>query len=193
MRTLIGKTWLEPIEGDISEQDTEAVVTAAHWDLGGGQGTDGSIHFKAGTELLRECRGIGGCPIGDAVITSGYNLKARYVIHTVGPVYEEGSDYEAELLTCACEGSLRVATENGLHTISFPSISTGAFCYPMTLAAPVAVKAIYDWLNNKPHSLTLVRMVLYKEETLQAYSIYAQALQKLLARNTLQSGANLIS
>ena len=181
MRTLIGKTWLELIEGDVSEQDTDVVVTAAHWDLGGGQGTDGSIHFKAGPELLKECRAIGGCPIGDAVITNGYNLKARYVIHTVGPVYEEGSDYEAELLACAYESSLRVATENGLLTISFPSISTGAFCYPMTLAAPVAVKAICDYLTTKKHTLTLVRMVLYKEETPQAYSIYANALQELLA------------
>jgi O-acetyl-ADP-ribose deacetylase (regulator of RNase III) len=101
---------LELIEGDISEQDTDAVVTAAHWDLAGGQGTDGSIHFKAGPELLKECLSIGGCPIGDAVISRGYNLKARYVIHTVGPVYEEGSDLEAELLACAYTSSLRVAT-----------------------------------------------------------------------------------
>jgi O-acetyl-ADP-ribose deacetylase (regulator of RNase III) len=179
MQTLIGKTRLELIEGDIADQDTDAVVTAAHWDLGGGQGTDGSIHFKAGPELLKECRTIGGCPIGDAVITHGYNLKARYVIHTVGPIYEEGSDYEAELLACAYQSSLRVATENGLQTISFPSISTGAFSYPMYLAAPIALQAIYDHLTRETHNLTLIRMVLYTSETPEAYTIYTRAWEKL--------------
>src|SRR4028119_563547 len=95
VQTLMGKTTLELTEGDISEQDTDAVVTAAHWDLAGGQGTDGIIHYKAGPELLKDCLKIGGCPIGDAVITRGHNLKARFVIHAVGPVYEEGGDVEA--------------------------------------------------------------------------------------------------
>src|SRR5437667_12316984 len=101
MQTFIGTTRLELVEGDIADQDTDAVVTAAHWDLAGGQGTDGSIHFKAGPLLLEECRRIGGCPMGDAVITGGYNLKALYVIHAVGPVYEEGSEQEEDLLACA--------------------------------------------------------------------------------------------
>jgi O-acetyl-ADP-ribose deacetylase (regulator of RNase III) len=176
MRTLIGKTWFELTEGDISEQDTDAAVTAAHWDLAGGQGTDGSIHFKAGPELLKECLTIGGCPIGDAVITRGYNLKARYVIHTVGPVYEEGSDLEADLLACA------------YTSISFPSLSTGAFCDPMRLAAPVALQAICDYLRNSPHNLELVRMVLYPDETPEAYFIYSEAFQHLMTGPMIRSG-----
>lgn len=184
MQTTIGKTQLELVEGDIAEQDTDAVVTAAHWDLAGGQGTDGAIHFKAGPQLLAECRTIGGCPIGDAVITGGHNLKARHVIHAVGPVFEEGSEYEADLLTGAYQNSLRVAVENNLKSISFPSISTGAFCYPMHLAAPTALQAIIDFLEQERHSLKLVRMVLYPRETPEAYSIYADALQSLLAART---------
>lgn len=148
MQAMIGGTRLELVEGDIAEQDTNAVVTAAHWDLAGGQGTDGSIHFKAGPELLAECRTIGGCPIGDAVITQGYHLKARYVIHAVGPVYEEGSEHEADLLACAYQSSLRVAAENNVRSISFPSLSTGAFCYPMDLAAPIALRALIDFLET---------------------------------------------
>lgn len=180
MKTIIGNTRLELIEGDIAEQDTDAVVTAAHWDLGGGQGTDGSIHFKAGPELLKECRNIGGCPMGDAVITKGYNLKAPYVIHTVGPVYEEGNELEKDLLACAYESSLRVATENHLHSISFPAISTGAFSFPMTLAAPIALHAIITYLKTQPHSLELVRLVLYTREFPQSYTIHTQALEQIL-------------
>lgn len=181
MHVSIGKTRLELVEGDIAEQDTDAVVTAAHWDLRGGQGTDGSIHFKAGPELLRECREIGGCPIGDAMITGGYKLRARHVIHMVGPVYEEGDEYETDLLACAYGSSLRVAVENRLRSISFPSISTGAFCYPMRLAAPIALGAIIAFLEGEEHSLELVRMVLYPREDRSAYSIYAEALRELLA------------
>ncbi|MGI4790266.1 MAG: macro domain-containing protein [Janthinobacterium lividum] len=180
MNTWIGETQLELIEGDIADQDTDAVVTAAHWDLAGGQGTDGSIHFKAGPQLLLECSTIGGCPMGDAVITRGYLLRACHVIHAVGPVYEEGSEEEAELLACAYQSSLRVAVENKLQSISFPSISTGAFCYPIQLAAPIALQAIIDFLENKPHSLTLVRIVLYPREDKAAYSVYAAALRGLL-------------
>lgn len=181
MNTMIGSTRLELVEGDIAAQDTDAVVTAAHWDLGGGQGTDGSIHFQAGPKLLAECRTIGGCPIGDAVITKGYNLKAPYVIHAVGPVYETGDDLEQDLLACAYESSLRVATENHLRSISFPSISTGAFSFPMTLAAPIAFRAIIDYIRTQPHDLELVRMVLYTNEFPQSYAIHAHALEQLLA------------
>jgi O-acetyl-ADP-ribose deacetylase (regulator of RNase III) len=173
-------TRLELIEGDIADQDTEAVVTAAHWDLGGGQGTDGAIQYKAGPQLLQACQRIGGCPMGDAVITPGYNLKARYVIHAVGPVYEEGGEQEADLLAGAYQSSLRVAVENGLHSISFPSISTGAFCFPMPLAAPIALRAIIEFLQTQPHELNLVRMVLYPREVAEAYAIYAHALDEII-------------
>jgi O-acetyl-ADP-ribose deacetylase (regulator of RNase III) len=181
MNITVGKTRLELVEGDIADQDTDAVVTAAHWDLGGGQGTDGSIHYKAGPRLLEACRKIGGCPMGDAVITAGYSLKARYVIHAVGPVYEEGSEQEEDLLACAYQSALRVAAENGLRSISFPSISTGAFCFPMQKAAPIALRAIIDFLQSQAHELELIRLVLYPREVPEAYGIYAHALQELIA------------
>jgi O-acetyl-ADP-ribose deacetylase (regulator of RNase III) len=180
MRVEIGGAILELVEGDIAEQDTDAVVTAAHWDLGGGQGTDGSIHGKAGPELLGVCRRIGGCPIGDAVITPGFRLKARYVIHAVGPVYESGDDYDQDLLTGAYRNSLQRAVEAGLSSVALPSISTGAFNYPLRAAAPVAARAIVEFLESEPHQLKLVRLVLYPVEQPQAYSVYAEALAELL-------------
>jgi O-acetyl-ADP-ribose deacetylase (regulator of RNase III) len=182
MNINIGKTRLELTEGDIADQDTDAVVTAAHWDLAGGQGTDRSVHFKAGPRLLEACRKIGGCPMGDAVITDGYNLKARYVIHAVGPVYEEGSEQEADLLAGAYQSALRVAAENNLRSIAFPSISTGAFCFPMPEAAPIALRAIIDYLETQRHPLELVRVVLYPREAPEAYGMYAHALQACIAR-----------
>jgi O-acetyl-ADP-ribose deacetylase len=179
MEVQIGSAELQLVEGDVAEQDTDAVVTAAHWDLLGGQGTDGSVHFKAGPKLLDECREIGGCPMGGAVITGGYALKARHVIHAVGPVWERGRLHEAELLASAYEQSLSLAVAHGLRSISFPSISTGAFNYPMHLAAPIAMRAIVEFLRG-PHSLDLVRVVLYPRESRRAYSIYADALRGLL-------------
>jgi len=180
VNVLVNTTRLELVVGDIAEQNTDAVVTAAHWDLGGGQGTDGSIHFKAGPELLAACRKIGGCPIGGAEITPGFRLKARYVIHAVGPVYDMGDEYEQELLAGAYESSLRLAEANGLRSISFPSISTGAFVYPMPLAAPIAMATIVRFLREEAHHLELVRMVLYHNEETRAYAIYNDALQKIL-------------
>jgi O-acetyl-ADP-ribose deacetylase (regulator of RNase III) len=180
MRVEIGGAVLELIEGDISEQETEAVVTAAHWDLGGGQGTDGSIHGKAGPELLEACRHIGGCPIGDAVITPGFRLKTRYVIHAVGPVYESGDAYDQDLLSGAYRNSLQRAAEKGLRSVSIPSISTGAFNYPLEAAAPVAVAAIVEFLETRHHELGLVRLVLYPVEQPHAYRVYAEALSDLL-------------
>jgi O-acetyl-ADP-ribose deacetylase (regulator of RNase III) len=180
MQVTIGITTLELVEGDITEQAVDAVVNAAHWDLAGGQGVDGIIHYKGGPAIMAECREIGGCPIGDAVITTGGNLPATYVIHTVGPVYEEGSELEADLLSEAYKNSLRLAVKNGLKSIAFPSLSTGAFVYPMPLAAPVAMQAIVDYLREEPNSLTLVRMVLFPEETPDAYAIYMRALKSIL-------------
>jgi O-acetyl-ADP-ribose deacetylase len=130
MKVQVGDTILELVEGDITEQATDAIVNAAHWDLAGGQGTDGIIHFRGGPAIMAECRKIGGCPIGGAVITTGGNLPARYVIHAVGPVYETGDEYEQDLLANAYQESLRRAVENGLKSVAFPSLSTGAFVYP---------------------------------------------------------------
>jgi O-acetyl-ADP-ribose deacetylase (regulator of RNase III) len=181
MRTTIGKTTLRLVTGDIADQDTEAVVTAAHWRLNKGIGTDGTIHTKGGPRIYEECRRIGGCPIGDAVITTGGNLKARHVIHAVGPVWRGGDEHEPELLASAYRRSLQVAVENRLRSIAFPSISTGAFCYPIRLAAPVALGAIVEFLETKPHELKEVRMVLYSREDETAYTVYARTLEKMLS------------
>ncbi len=171
MHIAIGKTVLEIVKGDIAEQDTDSVVTAAHWKLHGGDGTDGAIHSKGGPKILEDRRRIGGCPIGSAVITNGGNLKARYVIHAVGPIYHGDDEHDAELLRSAYQASLRLASEKGLRSVSFPSISTGAFGYPMQLAAPIAMRAICDFLEAPGHNLELVRMVVYPYDNPRAHSI----------------------
>src|SRR5438093_11078265 len=180
MQTKIGKTTLLIMTNDIADQDTDAVVTDAHWRLNKGMGTDGTIHSKGGPAIYEECRRIGGCPIGDAVITTGGNLKARHVIHAVGPVWRGGDEDEPKLLASAYRRSLEVAVQNGLRSISFPSISTGAFGYPIRQAAPVALKAIIDFLKQERHDLEEVRMVLYTREDDTAYTVYARALEQLL-------------
>lgn len=183
MQTRIGKTMLRLVTGDIAEQDTDAVVTAAHWRLNKGNGTDGTIHTKGGPRIYEECRRIGGCPIGDAVITTGGDLKARHVIHAVGPVWEGGDNHEPELLASAYRRSLQVAAENGLRSISFPSISTGAFVYPIRLAAPIALKTIIRFLESEPHNLEEVRMVLYSREDEKAYTTFARALEQIISES----------
>jgi O-acetyl-ADP-ribose deacetylase len=180
VKTTVGSTILELVEGDIADQDTDAVVTAAHWKLHGGDGTDGAIHSKGGPAILQECRRIGGCPIGGAVITGAGNLKARYVIHAVGPIYIGDDERDSDLLRSAYQSSLRLAAEHGLHSISFPSISTGAFGYPLRLAAPIALLAICDFLRTEKHSLDLVRMVLYSYDNRAAMPTYESALKHLL-------------
>jgi O-acetyl-ADP-ribose deacetylase len=182
MQTTIGTTTLRLVTGDIAEQDTDAVVTAAHWRLNKGSGTDGTIHTKGGPRIYEECRRIGGFPIGDAVITTGGNLQARHVIHAVGPVWRGGNEHEPELLASAFRRSLEVAVQHGLRGISFPSISTGAFVYPLRLAAPIAIRTVIEFLEREPQSLDEVRMVLYSREDDRAYPIFAEALQWLLRR-----------
>ena len=182
--TTIGNTTLRLVVGDIADQDTDAVVTAAHWRLNKGAGTDGTIHTKGGPKIYEECQRIGGCPIGDAVITTGGNLKARYVIHAVGPVWHGGDEDEPKLLASAYRRSLQVANENGLKSISIPSISTGAFCYPIRLAAPVAMGTIVKFLREEEHGLNEVRMVLYTREDETSFNVYAQALQDVLTEKT---------
>src|SRR3954454_12744826 len=176
MQTKIGKTTLRLVTGDIADQDTDAVVTAAHWRLNKGTGTDGTIHTKGGPRIYEECQRIGGCPIGDAVITTGGNLRARHVIHAVGPVWRGGDEHEAELLASAYRRSLAVAVQHQLHSISIPSISTGAFVYPIRLAAPIALKTIIQFLETEQHSLDEVRMVLYTREDDRSYPLFAEAL-----------------
>ena len=180
MQTKIGHTVLSLVTGDIADQDTDAVVTAAHWRLNKGTGTDGTIHTKGGPKIYEECRRIGGCPIGDAVITTGGNLKAKHVIHAVGPVWRGGDEEEDKLLASAYRRSLQVAVEHGLNSISIPSISTGAFGYPVRLAAPIALKTIICFLESEQNSFREVRVVLYAREDETAYPIFVQALDQIL-------------
>src|SRR6516162_3916998 len=181
MQTKIGTTILRIITGDIADQDTDAVVTAAHWRLNKGTGTDGTIHTKGGPRIYEECQRIGGCPIGDAVITTGGDLRARHVIHAVGPVWRGGDEHEPELLASAYRRSLEVAVRHGLRSISFASISTGAFVYPLRLAAPIALRTIIEFLKRERHDLDEVRMVLYTREDDKAYTVFVETLERMLS------------
>lgn len=164
----IGDSTLELVEGDITRQDTEAIVNAANTSLLGGGGVDGAIHRAGGPQILEECRKIGGCPTGEARITSGGRLAARWVIHTVGPIYRDGKHGEAELLASAYRNSLRLAGEHGIRTVAFPSISTGAYGYPIADAARIALATAADHLKAHPE-ITRVRFVLFGEHALRAY------------------------
>jgi O-acetyl-ADP-ribose deacetylase (regulator of RNase III) len=178
MEAKIGQAVLELLQGDITEQDAEAVVNAANRSLLGGGGVDGAIHRAAGPQLLAECRTLGGCETGDAKITKGYKLKARHVIHTVGPVYHSAGKTAPELLASCYRRSLEVASENKLKSVAFPSISTGAYGYPLEEAAPIALKTVIDYLKGHP-DIQLVRFVLFGKE---AYQAYEKALQDLLTK-----------
>jgi O-acetyl-ADP-ribose deacetylase (regulator of RNase III) len=175
MQIKVNKTVLELVQGDITQQATDAIVNAANPTLLGGGGVDGAIHRAAGPELLAECRTIGGCRTGDAKITKGYRLKARHVIHTVGPVYRRDGVRAPELLASAYRRSLEVASENGLKSVAFPSISTGAYGYPLAEAAPIALQTVADYLKKHP-AIEMVRFVLFDQNTLKAYE---EALKKL--------------
>ncbi len=175
MEIRINNSKLELREGDITKEDTEAIVNAANRSLLGGGGVDGAIHRGGGPEILEECRKLGGCETGDAKITTGGNLRAKYVIHTVGPVYQGGDRNEAELLASCYRRSLDVARENGIKSVSFPSISTGAYRYPMEEAAKIALRVVLDYLK-KNQEIELVRFVLFGKP---AYDTYSQTLAAL--------------
>ena len=173
MEKMIGKSRIELVQGDITRQDVDAIVNAANTSLLGGGGVDGAIHGAGGPAILAECRKIGGCPTGEAVITTGGDLPARHVIHTVGPVWHGGKSNEAELLASAYRRSLEVADANGLKTVAFPSISTGAYGYPIERAAKVALTAVAEHLAGDT-SVEVVRFVLF---TARDLDVYAQALR----------------
>jgi len=162
------------IKGDITKQETDAIVNAANSSLMGGGGVDGAIHRAGGPAILEECKQIvarqGRLPTGKAVITTGGNLKAKFVIHTVGPVWYGGSQGEPELLASAYRESLKVAAENNLSSISFPSISTGAYGYPVDKAAEVAVKTVKAFLEESNTSIKEVVFVLFDSATFKSYS-----------------------
>jgi O-acetyl-ADP-ribose deacetylase len=159
---------IQLVQGDITYEETDAIVNAANSSLLGGGGVDGAIHRAGGAAILEECKKIGGCPTGEAVITTGGNLKARYVIHTVGPVYRGRNQGEPELLASAYRNSMRVAKERGLTSLSFPSISTGVYGYPVPEAARIALHTVREELNN-PKGIETVRFVLFDAGTLAGY------------------------
>jgi O-acetyl-ADP-ribose deacetylase (regulator of RNase III) len=180
MKIEIGSSTLELVEGDITGQGTEAIVNAANRWLAGGGGVDGAIHRAGGPQIMAECRKLGGCPTGEAKITTGGRLKARYVIHAVGPIYsQEGPERSAELLASAYGRSLEVAAENGVRSLAFPSISTGAYGYPLAEAAQVALRTVMETLGAQPgEGIALVRFVLYGR---RAFEVYRRALTDLVA------------
>lgn len=177
IRAQVRNALIELLEGDITQQQTDAIVNAANSSLLGGGGVDGAIHRAAGPELLAETRTLGGCATGDAKLTRGYRLPARYVIHAVGPIYQRSDPQVAELLASAYRRSLEVAAANGIESIAFPSISTGAYGYPVEEAAPIALRTVAAFLEHN-QSIKLVRFVLFNAAILAAYS---QALHTLVA------------
>ena len=175
MEVKIGNATLAIVEGDITKETTDAIVNAANSGLRGGGGVDGAIHRAGGPAIMAECRSIGRCPTGQAVITTGGNLKARHVIHTVGPVWSGGNRNEAGLLKSAYLESLKLASKKGLKSVSFPAISTGAYGYPLNDAARIALEAARDFLTEHP-GIEIVRFVLFGRPM---YDVFAGELKKL--------------
>ncbi|MBI5971061.1 MAG: O-acetyl-ADP-ribose deacetylase [Deltaproteobacteria bacterium] len=177
MKIIVNGVTIECRRADITLEDTDAVVNAANSRLAGGGGVDGDIHRAGGPAIMEECRKIGSCPTGRAVITGGGRLKARYVIHAVGPVYRDGAHKEAELLAGAYLNSLKLADEKGLASIAFPSISTGAYGYPVAEASEVAVKTAVEFAKSAA-KLRLIRFVLFSDSDLKTYE---RALKRAVA------------
>jgi len=171
METMVGNTRLSLIRGDITQQETEAIVNAANSSLLGGGGVDGAIHRAGGPQILEECTAIrarqGGCPTGEAVITTGGNLRAQHVIHTVGPIWAGGDKDEDRLLRNAYHSSLALAKDRGIRSLSFPSVSTGAYRFPISRAARIALSTVREFLRE--HEFEEVRFVLFSESDLGSY------------------------
>lgn len=164
------KFQIQTVQGDITKvADLEAIVNAANNSLLGGGGVDGAIHRAAGPELLEECRTLGGCGTGEAKLTGAYRLPCKYVIHTVGPIWYGGKRGEPKALANAYWNSLRVAAENGIRTIAFPSISTGVYGYPVEKAAVIAMDTVVQFQKDYPDQMDVVRFVLFDNRTLKAY------------------------
>jgi len=178
MKTTVHQSTLEVVQGDITKQDTEAIGNAANSHLAGGGGVDGAIHRAGGPAIMAELKAkYKGCPTGSAVITGGGNLKAKYVLHAVGPIYS-GAPRDAELLSSAYRTSLELCTKHKISSIAFPSISTGVYGYPVEEASRVALKTVMDYLKDQP-DMRLIRFVLFDGRT---YQIYEEALKKMTER-----------
>ena len=173
-------TSIEAIRSDITTVQVDAIVNAANTTLLGGGGVDGAIHRAAGSELLQECKTLGGCATGDAKITKGYRLPARYVIHTVGPVWHGGARGEEKLLMSCYLRSLECAQKKGIKSIAFPSISTGAYRFPKEPAARIAVAAVREFILKNPAVFEKIVFVLFSEPDLEIYN-------KLLVQDTLEN------
>ena len=166
----MSETLIHTVQGDITkDHHVDAIVNAANRSLLGGGGVDGAIHRAAGRKLLEECRTLHGCETGEAKMTGAYNLPCRYVIHTVGPIWSGGAYQEAELLRNCYENSLRLAEENGIRRIAFPSISTGVYSYPLNEAAEIAVHTVRDYVQKHPDAFDEVLWVLFDAHTKLAY------------------------
>jgi O-acetyl-ADP-ribose deacetylase (regulator of RNase III) len=167
-RTVAG-TLLDVVQGDITQQATDAIVNAANTTLLGGGGVDGAIHRAGGPAILEECRRLDGCATGDAKITCGGRLPARFVIHAVGPVFRDGRHREPELLASAYRRCLELAVENDLRSVAFPSISTGAYRFPIAAAAPIAVGTVAHFCASREGALDVVRFVLFSAGDIAVY------------------------
>jgi O-acetyl-ADP-ribose deacetylase (regulator of RNase III) len=178
MRIVVNGASIETVRGDITRERVEAIVNAANRTLLGGGGVDGAIHRAGGPAILAECRKLGGCETGDAKLTAGGNLPARFVIHTVGPVYQDGRHGEPELLASCHRRSLEVGLEAGACSVAFPAISCGAYGYPIPDAAEIATGAVAAFLRERT-GIDLVRFVLFGDETFDAF---AAALSRMAAQ-----------
>jgi len=171
MKMMKGK--IELMQADITTMEVDAIVNAANESLLGGGGVDGAIHRGAGPELLKECRALGGCHTGQAKITNGYNLKAKFVIHTVGPVWRNGTNGEPKLLASCYRNCLKIAVENQIQTLAFPSISTGVFGFPIMQASQIAVREVRNFLVNNS-LIKQVRFVCFSSDDLYVYKSLLQ-------------------
>jgi len=176
MEAEINNSILVVTKGDITDEKTDAIVNAANSGLRGGGGVDGAIHRAGGPSIMQECRKIGICPTGHAVITTAGNLKAKYVIHTVGPIYRGGNRGEVGLLKSAHLESLKLASARKIKSIAFPAISTGVYGYPKHEAANIALETTINYLNENQH-IKLVRFILFDQNT---YDVFTEEMKKII-------------